>query len=159
MRRSVIIILSFLFILTGTAFAQFESKGNLSWEELVAISFDSQTRSLVGTIAIKLSGGYNGNHVVACWIDWDKNGTYGGNYPSFSNEFVGAATRYTPNPGAVPPYVYYGLHIPIAPPPGTLNGLYNVRCIMSWMQEITSSTMDPYYGNSLTGKIHIDAIY
>jgi len=131
--------------------------GNTAYEELVDISFDSQDRAIVGTIVVKLPGGYNGNHVVACWVDWDNDGVFQSTYAT--NEYVGAVTRWTPDPGSADLPLFYGFTLPISPLPGTTNKNYNVKCILSWMQEITSSSFGPHWGNSLTGKIHIDSLY
>jgi len=165
MKRSVIIVLSFLFILTGTALAQvgprdaaggfISEKGNTTYEELTSLAFDAQHRSVVGTILIKQVVGFSGNHVVACWVDWDKNGDFRSAYAT--NDYVGSVTRYTGNPPTAP--VTYGVTIPVSPLPGKVNQNYPIKCILTWMQEITSSSMDPIWGNALTGTIHIDAVY
>jgi len=164
--RRITIILSILFILVaGTAFAQkgpndaagafISTNFNTTYEQLTAIGFDSQSRAIVGTIMVKLPAGYNGNHVVACWVDWSNNGVYQNAYAT--NEYAGAATRYTPNPPSTP--VYYGISIPIAPLPGTLNNNYNVKCILTWMEIPTNSDYNAIWGNALEGKIHIDGLY
>jgi kexin len=127
------------------------------YEELVAISFDSQSRAIVGTIVVKQPGIYDGNHVVACWVDWDNDGVYQNAYAT--NEYVGAATRYTPNPGSAGLPVSYGFTLPISPPPGTLNNNYNVKCVLTWMETPTNSDYNAVWGNALEGKIHIDSLY
>jgi len=55
--------------------------------------------------------------------------------------------------------VYYGISIPIAPLPGTLNNNYNVKCILTWMEIPTNSDYNAIWGNALEGKIHIDGLY
>lgn len=157
-----------LMFLAGSAMAQlavnqdsaaavgFTSMGGLvNYEELVAIGFDSQNRSIVGTISVKLAAGYNGNHVVACWADWNKDNAY----TDSSFEYLGSVTRYTPNPGATNLPVFYGLSLPITHPPSVPKGVsYKVRCIMSWSQIITSSIFNPTWGNALDGYLFFDDI-
>jgi hypothetical protein len=129
--------------------------GNTSWEELVAIGFDSQNRSIVGTISVKLTGGYNSNHVMACWADWNGDLAFTDN----SWEYLGSVTRYTANPGGTHLPVFYGLSLPITHPPAVPKGVsYKVRCSMSWIQIITSSAFNPQYGNALDGYLFFDDI-
>jgi hypothetical protein len=167
MRRITIILSILLILVAGTAFAQHKegpidaaggfisTNYNTTYEELTAIAFDSQNRSIIGTIMVKQVVGFNGNHVVACWVDWNNDGVYYSAY--YTNEYVGVATRYTPNPPSAP--LYYGVSIPISPLPGTLNKNYNVKCILTWGEIPTNSNYNSIWGNAITGNIHIDALY
>ena len=156
-----------LMLLAGSAMAQkinsdtsaavgFTSMdGSIVYEELVALGFDAQNRSIVGTISVKLAGGYGSNHVMGCWADWNKDGVFydGG------TEFLGTVTRYTGNPGSVNLPVFYGLSLPIIHPPNFTKGVsYRVKCIMTWAQIPTNSNFNPVWGNALLGYLFFDDI-
>jgi len=155
-----------LMFLAGTSMAQkvnsdshaavgFTSMEGSIYEQFEAISFDAQSRSIVGIFTIILAGGYNGNHVMACWADWNKDGSFA----DVGNEYLGTVTRYTANPGSTNLPFFLGLSLPITHPPSVPKGTsYKVRCILSWAQIITNSNFNPTWGGQLQGNLFFDDI-
>ena len=128
--------------------------GNTDFEELVALGFDAQNRSIVGVISVKLPGGYDNNHVMGCWADWNGDLDF-----TATNEYLGTVTRYTPNPGATNLPVFFGLSLPVSVPPSVQLGVsYEVRCVMTWTELPTGPSFIPVWGNALQGFVLFDDI-
>ncbi|MGH9430308.1 MAG: hypothetical protein ACRD3T_02065 [Terriglobia bacterium] len=126
--------------------------GDTTYEELDCVGLNPNTSQLVGTINVKLSGGYSGGpctagsqEYVAFWVDWGSGWTYAGTSSVTVHDFSSI-----PAGG-----LEYGVFLPVdvashRQPCDLGPKTAKVRAVLSW--NVPPSTTDPYapvtWGNS-----------
>ncbi len=143
----------------GTVAELFNANGNTRYERLAAVGLDNNTDTLVATVVIGRSLGYNGDlcsagssAYVAFWADWGDVGVL---------DYLGSAELGTHDIAELPSgglaYTAALPFDPVAARRAGNGGTARIRAVLSWgtPPSVTDSYALPYWGDAIEAKVRV----